>query len=200
MRQPKSKEKIRRDQILEVAAKLFRKKGFRATSVRMIASEMNMEAASLYNHISSKQDILKELLLTLASEFMQGMEIIEKSGKNPFEKLEMLVSLHVKLTLAHPDQISLITGEWVHLEDPFLSQYMIHRTAYEQRFKAIISEGMKEGFIEKVDIDMAVFSILSSLHWLYSWSGRHRDIAVEELEKEIKQCLLLGLKKRETFS
>jgi AcrR family transcriptional regulator len=200
MRQPKSKEKIRKDQILQVAARLFRKKGFSATSVRMIASEMNMEAASLYNHISSKQDILKELLLTLAREFMEGMETVEKSDANPFQKLEMLVSLHVKLTLAHPDQISLITGEWVHLEEPMLSQYVAHRSDYEKRFKSIISDGMKEGFIEKIDVDMAVFSILSSLHWLYSWSGRHRELAAEEIEKEIKQCLLYGLKKRESFS
>jgi AcrR family transcriptional regulator len=196
MLQPKSKEKIRKDQIREVAARLFRKKGYSATSVRMIASEMNMEAASLYNHISSKQYILKELLLTLATDFMRGREAVEKSDKNPFEKLEMLVSLHVQLTLRFPDQISLITGEWVHLEEPYLSRYGEHRTDYERRFKSIIADGMKEGYIEKVDIDMAVFSILSSLHWLYSWSGKHRELPAEVLEKEIKHCLLFGIKKR----
>jgi AcrR family transcriptional regulator len=198
MRTPKSKQKIRREQILDVAARLFRKKGFKATSVRMIATEMNMEAASLYNHISSKQDILKELLLQMADEFTKGMAAVEKSKLNPFEKLELLVGLHVKLTLDHPDQISLITGEWVHLEEPAFQQYMALRSDYEMRFKSILSEGMKQGYIEKVDIEMALFSILSSLHWLYSWSGRHPDLKAADLEKEIKQCLLLGLKKRES--
>jgi len=199
-RSPKSKVKIRREQILETAARLFRKKGFSATSVRMLASEMNMEAASLYNHISSKQEILKELLLSMAEKFTLGMEEINQSDKNPYQKLEQLVGLHVHLTLKFPDQISLITGEWVHLEEPALGQYLAFRTNYEKRFTAIISDGMKQGYLETVNIEMALFSILSSLHWLYSWSGRHPEMKAADLEKEIRLCLLSGLRKREDNS
>jgi len=162
----------------------------------MIASELKIEASSLYNHIESKQAILKEMLLEMAEKFIEGMQEVENSNANPIEKLEMLVGLHVKLTLQFPDQISLITGEWVHLEEPALRQYIHLRNGYELSFKTIIADGMKLGMIEKIDIEMALFSILSSLHWLYSWSGRHRELKAEALEKEIKQCLLYGLKKR----
>lgn len=191
-----TKPKPRKDQILEVAARLFRKKGFKATSVRMIAAELGMEASSLYNHIASKQEILRELLLHMAGLFTQGLQQIERSGLNPYQKLEHLVALHVRLTHEFPNQISLITGEWIHLEEPALQLYTAQRNEYELHFKSIIRLGMDEGYIEKVDVDIALFSILSTLHWLYSWVGRHKEISEETLETEVKKCLLLGLKKR----
>lgn len=190
------KPKPRKEQILETAAYLFRKKGYNATSVRMIASELGIEAASLYNHIASKQEILRELLFQMAGVFTQEMEKIETSGKNPFQQMEDLVMLHVQLTLQNPDQISLITGEWVHLEEPAHQQYVQLRQEYELRFKAIIKAGMDSGYLERADVDVALFSILSTLHWLYSWVARHKNVSSEILGEQMKQTLLLGLKKR----
>lgn len=186
--------KERRRQLLEAAAYLFRKRGYTATTVRMIASRLGMEAASLYNHMASKQELLQEILLPIARLFAKGMEKVERSGKNPFNQLEELVLLHIQLSQKHPDAIALITGEWIHLEDPALSIYSSLRSDYERRFKAIISNGMEQGYLETGNVDIALFSILSSLHWLYSWMGRHPDVSQEELETELKNCLLLGLK------
>jgi hypothetical protein len=86
----------------------------------------------------------------------------------------------------------------MHLEEPRLKEYIALRTDYESRFRQIISEGMEAGILENIDIDIALFSILSSLHWLYSWSGKHKVRDEESLRKEMKQCLLNGLKKQET--
>lgn len=186
----------RKDQILISAARLFRKRGYNATTVRMIASDLGIEAASLYNHISSKQEILQSLLLPMAKHFAKGMEKIEADETDAFNKLEKLVSLHVQLSLNYPDAISLITGEWIHLEEPALTQYSQMRRHYESRFKGIIEDGMAQNLLEERNLEVALFSILSSLHWLYSWIGRHKELKPSEIEFEMKNCLLLGLKKK----
>ena len=48
--------KNKRQQILDVAARLFREKGYKTTSMRDIAKNLNVEAATLYSHIRSKDD------------------------------------------------------------------------------------------------------------------------------------------------
>ena len=111
-------------QIYNAAARLFRKKGYKATSMQDIANALDIKAASLYNHISSKQEILKHLLINIADAFTVGMKDIEESSLDDIEKLEQLVILHVDLTLRYKDSIALITGEWVHLENPLLDQYL----------------------------------------------------------------------------
>lgn len=179
---------------MEKSALLFRKKGYAATSMQDIAIAMDMKAASLYNHIDSKQDLLQDLLMGIAQAFTQGMQDITKSSLDAESKLEALVNLHVQLTLQNSDSIALITGEWVHLSEPQLSEYKKQRSIYEKRFLKILSDCQEEGLIgDKVNIDLALYSILSSLHWLYSWHHKHPNISKIELEHQLKIVLLKGL-------
>ena len=195
MQGKKSKGSERRDEILDKAARLFRKTGFSATSMRMIASATGMEASSLYNHIDSKQDILEELLFSVAAEFTGGMARAEQISTGPYAQLEFLVDLHIDLTLRWPDRIALVTGDWVHLEEPKLKAYIELRRDYENRFQAIIDEGKKTGELDEIHSDLGLYSILSSLHWLYSWTARHPEYDTETVRKELKICLLRGLRK-----
>ena len=51
-----------RESILEAAAQVFRQKGFHGASMQDIAEAVNLQKASLYHHVSSKQEILLALL------------------------------------------------------------------------------------------------------------------------------------------
>lgn len=186
----------KKELIKDQAAQLFRKKGYKATSMQDIADAVGMKAASLYNHIKSKQEILQELLMPIAQLFSKGMEDINNSSLNPIQKIEKLIGLHVRLTVENPNAISLITGEWVHLddEDKSLSRYKELRKSYESQFKELLKECVQENQLEPINIDIALFSILSTLHWLYSWYNHHPEISPVELEKQITHCLLNGLK------
>lgn len=162
--------------------------------MRDIAREMQMEAASLYNHISSKQLILSELLLEIAGYFTVGMQRIRSSDLTPIQKLEQLVSLHVDLTVEYTDLISLLPNEWVHLEEPTLKDFLDLRDNYESDFRKIISDSIEAKELSATDIDVALFSILSTLRWLYSWYSKYQSKDVEELKKELIQSLIYGLK------
>ena len=50
----------RKEEIFLTSIKLMKAKGYVGTSMRDIASSMSIEAASLYNHIRNKEDILRE--------------------------------------------------------------------------------------------------------------------------------------------
>jgi AcrR family transcriptional regulator len=51
-----------REEILDAAAELFTRRGYAATSTRMIAEAVGIRQASLYYHVSSKEELLEELL------------------------------------------------------------------------------------------------------------------------------------------
>jgi len=187
--------KTRKENILDEAAHLFRQKGFSATSVQDIASAVGIKAASLYNHISSKQEILQEICLPISDSFSEGMKNVLSSSLTSIEKLEALVALHLRITHEYEDKMALITGDWIHLKGKALSSYKKARKAYEKDFIAIIDACKKDGFIDQsIDSEISLFSILSSLHWLYSWRERHQVMSSLELEKQLKECLLGGLK------
>ncbi len=187
------KQMSKRAEIISCAARLFRKRGFSATSVRDIAREMGMEASSLYNHIKSKQELLSSLLLDIAHTFSEGMESIETASIPAYQKLERLVALHVRISVEKTDAVSLVPSEWIHLDTDSIKQFLALRDEYDKTFKAILSACIKEGSIKSVNVDLAAFSILSSLRWLYSWYSKNQNINIVELEEEMKSYLLKGL-------
>ena len=184
----------RKEEIRTQAAALFRKKGYSSTSMRDIAEAVGIKAASIYNHIQSKQDLLEDLLLSMAHLFTQGMADIQTTSLSPEEKLEKIIALHVRLSIEHTDAISLITSEWVHLKEPAYTVYRRLRDSYETDFKEVIEQGKKEGIFRRLDTDVILFSTLSTLRWLYSWYSKNSSYNSKNLEEQLCQILINGIK------
>ncbi|MEZ4953557.1 MAG: TetR/AcrR family transcriptional regulator [Saprospiraceae bacterium] len=188
--------KSKRQQIKEHAARLFRKQGYKATNMRQLAEAVGVKAASLYNHISNKEELLQELLMDMAQLFTQSMAEVHSSSLNPVQKLERLITDYVRYTVEHTDAISLLTGEWVHLADDPKKEFLNLRDNYEDGFRQILTDCMEAGHFKSIDVDIALFSTLSTLRWLYSWYSKHKDFDQQELEKQIKTMLIEGLRKQ----
>ncbi|NND95027.1 MAG: TetR/AcrR family transcriptional regulator [Flavobacteriales bacterium] len=180
----------RKEQIKQVAAHMFRKRGYKATSMRDIASEMGMEAPSLYNHIAGKQQILSELLMMIANAFTEGMKQIKSSPLDSLQKLERLIKLHVDITIDHTDAVSLLTNEWVHMEGINARKFKKLKNDYEKDFKRILETCVFEGKLKKVNVDLALFSILSTLRWLYSWYSKNPKVNRIKLEQQMTLLLV----------
>lgn len=189
----KASQLTRKEEIKLQATNLFRDKGYAATSMRDIAKAMNMEASSLYNHIKSKQQILSELLIETAELYMTGLITITSSKIPSIDKLERLIADHIQITHQYPQKVALITGEWIHLEEASKSTFLHMRTEYERKFKKTLKACIKEGNIQPVHVELAMFTILSTLRSLYSWTNKYKINPIE-LEKEVISMVLDGIR------
>lgn len=189
-----SKMSSTKETIKSKSARLFRKKGYKATTMRDIADDVGIKAASIYNHYKGKQEILTELLLEPAHLFTDGMAKVNNSDVDAGKKLEDLIALHVELAVKHTDKVALITSEWVHLEEHSRTEYLALRDRYENEFKTIIETGKRKGILKDLDTEIILFSTLSTLRWLYSWYGKNKKYDAKELKRQITECLMSGIK------
>src|SRR5687767_8777318 len=134
----------RRHQIRQVAQNLFREKGYAATSMRDLARSVGIEAASLYSHINSKEDILNEICLDIATGFMDAMNSIKNQDLPPSEKLEKAIVAHLGVIREHSDASAVFLHEWQFMSEPELSRFKSMRRSYEKYFREILEAGMKE--------------------------------------------------------
>ena len=86
------KQETRKEEIIKTAAKLFKEKGYSAVTMRDLATDMGIKAASLYNHIDSKQEILKVIIISIAKEFTDGMHNITQTESSSISKLKKIVA------------------------------------------------------------------------------------------------------------
>ncbi|WP_299398208.1 TetR/AcrR family transcriptional regulator [uncultured Gelidibacter sp.] len=187
----------RKQEIIKTAAKLFKEKGYSAVTMRDLAKAVNIRAASLYNHIDSKQDILKSIIISLAEEFTNGMETIKNSDVSIIDKLRAIVSLHVNITIHNTYGMASLNNDWMHLEDQ-LEYYLSLRKNYEEDFVEIIKSGIETKEIRDSNPEIIMFSILTTLRSLYLWLPKKDDLNRQELAKNLGDVLINGINHQST--
>lgn len=184
----------RKTEIINVAARLFKEKGYSAVTVRDIAQAMNIKAASLYNHIQSKQEILVLIVITIAEEFTTVMEEVQQSEASAIAKIERIIQLHIDITLRNPDALACLNNDWMHLEqEADLKYFLKMRTDYEENFRQIVKVGVQNGEIQHHNPEVIIFSILSTLRTLYIWYNKTKSLSENTLRNDMRNVLLNGI-------
>ena len=189
----------RKDQIIQVASKLFSKRGYASTSVRDIAEMMEMEAASLYNHISSKEELLHDICFQMADRFINAIDEVNDIYFNGEQKLRMAVKNHVKILTDNLDEAQVFLREWRHLNEENTSVFISLRDQYESGIQNIIQTGMDENVFQEIDKKFAALNILSSMNWIVEWYKPEGKMKPDELADKLTDFVLTGLIKKQPF-
>jgi AcrR family transcriptional regulator len=184
----------RKDIIVSKAATLFREKGYKAASMRDLAEAVGVEAASLYNHIKSKSELLHELVFSVANRFMIKLDEIESEDISSLQKMEKILRFHIDEMIHHYEEVYVNDTEWKHLSDPYLSNYQNQRRVYRKRLAAIIEEGIRNKEIKEIDAPTVVLIFLHAVSGIESWHRSTKKISAEELEQNMVAILIDGLK------
>lgn len=188
------KYETRKDEIIQTAAILFQKKGYSAVTMRDIAKAMGIKAASLYNHITSKQEILSDIIISLAEQFTEQMKIIKNSGNSSIDKLKQIVALHVDITSNNQFGMASLNTDWMHLEVE-LEYYLKLRKNYENDFRSIIEKGIVDNELIDGNPEVMLFSMLSTLRSLYLWLPKKEDLDIDAFTTELSLILINGINK-----
>lgn len=188
------KNSPRKEVILEKAAHLFRKHGFNATSMRDLAENVGVEAASLYNHISSKAELLQEICFKIANNFTAQMDEIIAADLTAIGKIEAVLRFHIRQMIHNFEEVYVSDREWKHLADPYLSNFKNQRRIHRQRIAAIIEEGIQKKEIKKIDAPTAVLILLHAVSGIESWHRSKQKISGELLEQNMILILVEGLR------
>jgi AcrR family transcriptional regulator len=186
--------KTKKQQVFEAAAELFMEKGYMAASMRELADRVGLiQASSLYNHLTSKEEVLRKICFDNAEKFLSGITEVEAADLSPTEKLKSLIRLHVRIAVEDPTSVTVFNDEWRHLSKEYLEDFQAKRKEYEQRFKAIIQSGINSGVFKAVDPTVALYTILTSVRWIHYWYKPKRNVSIEKLEADLFTLLIQGL-------
>jgi AcrR family transcriptional regulator len=181
-------ETTRRQEIEDAASALFHVHGYSGTSVRDIARALDIQGASLYAHVTSKQDVLWSIVERTAARFEAAADAIEAAdpGGATFGRgvyLIALVRAHVGVVTEDVQRASVFVHEWRALQGHRREEIQRRRDAYEARFRTAIADGARTGAFHAVDPVVTSAYILTALNGLVSWynpSGRLSSRAIAD--------------------
>jgi len=184
---------LRKDQILAAAERLFREKGYLATSVRDIGKAVGVQGASLYHHVGSKEEILWTIASRAADEFFAALRpVMAMEAPTPL-KLRKAIIAHVSVITRHLDASGVYFNEWRHLKKKQRDRFARRRDEYEALFRALLDQGIREGIFAPVDERFAARLVLSALNWTHQWYRPDGPMTPEEIGSTLADMMLNGL-------
>ncbi|MCA1397712.1 TetR/AcrR family transcriptional regulator [Bradyrhizobium sp. BRP56] len=173
--------------IRKAGVRLIFEHGYEAMSLRQLAAEVGIQAGSLYNHISTKQDLLFDLVQDHINDLLRELDLALEGKADPVEKLRAFVAFHVTYHMTRKREVFIANSELRSLDAKNYDAVVALRGAYEQRLAQILTDGAADGAFEVVDIQVATFAILALLTGLCTWyrpGGRlTRDAIIAAHEK-----------------
>jgi len=184
-----------REDILEAAAQVFSQKGFHGASMNDIAYAVNLQKASLYHHVSSKQEILSELLEQALHILLERISAISLRDISPDKKLRLMIREYLQILVDNGDLATVLLFEHRALERRQHARHVPNRDKFEHLWRNVIAEGV-EGKIFKCDDNaLAVRALLGLLNWTITWYRPDGEKSTEQIADDYSNLLLNGLLK-----
>ncbi|MFH1350347.1 MAG: TetR/AcrR family transcriptional regulator [Pseudomonadota bacterium] len=183
--------------IAEVAAPLFIKKGFHATSIREIAKAAGMSMGHLYHYITSKDDILFLVYRELYRKWEESFDALKAEGiKDPVKRLKALMLNMLRITYLNKELTQMTLRESKFLQKAALKKVLYMESEYIGLFVKTLQDGIAKGVFKAFDPKIMGNFIAYNMFFfpLRSWYFRD-SVSFAEVEKEVLNFTLGALLK-----
>ncbi len=165
----------RRDDLTREAARLFAERGFHGTSMGDLAQAVGVQKGSLYSLTGSKQELLFETMREGARAFHAALDDVPEDAA-AVERVRLALRGHLRVVSEQVDVATVFTREWRYLEGVYREQILEERRRYEERFRALLREGVEAGELRSdLDAGATALLVLSAANWAYTWLTPDRD-------------------------
>ncbi|WP_457601537.1 TetR/AcrR family transcriptional regulator [Hydrogenivirga sp.] len=155
----------RKLQIIRAACKLFAQKGYYNTTMPDIARELGMSVGNLYNYFESKEELAKEVMLTVSSWVAERLRSINEEDIPTREKIHKLVEGFFEVSLEEPELI-----------DYFLRVFLSNREVFKEgcegfacvgevvtEVMVLLSTGVERGELRNQDFFSAFVTVMGPM-------------------------------------
>lgn len=191
---PRPQARRRRQELIDVAARIFHEKGYDATSIQDVAEALGILKGSIYYYINSKEDLLFEVVQEVHETALANMERLRKLDVEPLVKLRMFVEEHVKHIIDNLVKAAVFFHDYGSL-NPERRQYIVReRDQYDRFLRKLIRDGQaKKVICPDVDPKLASFGVLGMMNWTYQWYHAGEQLSSNDVATGLADMVLASL-------
>jgi AcrR family transcriptional regulator len=183
----------RRAELVALASRLFRERGYHGVGMRAIAEAADMQAASLYHHFRSKEELLLEAIFVVDRDLIvDQLPILDGPGSHR-ERLARLVRGHVLHIGANRDAWWVAARELRALSAERLDTVQLYRRRYQHRIAQHLADGVRAGEFDCADSRLTTLALLDMINGLNEWFDPAGRLSIEEIADRYAELALRQL-------
>ena len=184
----------RQEQLIDIAIRLFARKGYEGTSLRDIAEEARITKAALYYHFPNKEELYERIVLASMQSLVDTVSAAMEQGATPADRVRLFMR-------ASADFLDRSRDSWIAGSNAFWSNTDARpravtvrlRDTYERLLRDSIRDAISQGQFRPVDPSMAGRMLLSMLNHLCRWHTLGGRLSTREVIDQYLDMAFGGL-------
>src|ERR1700761_7993538 len=191
------KPRVRRRaaEVEEAATDLFHRKGYEATSVEDIAQSLGILKGSLYYYISSKEDLLFEIVSEVHSDVQQNLdESLLRADLRPLQRVAFFVRSQALYNVENATRIAVYYRDIQQLAAPRRDEMRARRRSQHREIVKVLVEAQEGGEVATdAHVGMAAHSIFATINWIYTWWRPGGSVSPDQVAESCVAFVLRGV-------
>ncbi len=173
----------KRNEIIEVAARVFREKGYDSGTLKDVAEELGITTANIYYYLKNKEELLFEIIHRSVTLGLGRLAELEKED-NAALRLKKMMLVHARLMTEEKDMFTVLFDHKDRLSEEHLRIIGEKEKLYLNHFRRTIRDVINDGFFPDVDVENALHMIMGMCNWIYKWHRTGKDPDYETLVED----------------
>lgn len=180
--------------IIDASVRIFNEKGFNGSSLQDIADAVGVVKGSLYHYISTKEDLLFEIVWRHHVEIFENVRRFEALEAPADVRLRTFIEWHAQYNMEHHTRASVYHHEVKYLSRERFRLVAVERRDYATRVRDLLQECEAHGLVRTGrSSKLTLFAVLGMLNSLYEWYRPDAGRSADEIAETFADLLLEGL-------
>jgi AcrR family transcriptional regulator len=160
---------VRRQKIIDIAAGLFARQGYAATSINELGEAVGLAKGALYYYIASKENLLVEIQARVMGPLLERARQIAGLETDPLLRLRLLSESLLTIIYHRLDHIWVYEHDYKSLSGKELEALLGQRAAFEQVVRGLLAEAARRGAFRALEPRLATLQFLNLHNHTYQW-------------------------------
>ena len=179
---------------METATRLFGRGGYGATRMQDIATELDLQAGSLYYYFDSKESLLAAIVEHNVGAALQTLEAIVEEPLDAVSRIERALAAHLLAFADHPDLYPVFSTERHAISAELAETVDELGRRYERLWMKLIDDGMTDGSLrDDLDPWVTMKAIIGMCNSTFMWFVPGGRFTPDDVAAAFAEIVLAGI-------
>jgi len=159
---------VKRDAVVQTAARAFAARGFHNTSLDDIAKALDVTKPTIYYYVTNKEELLFQCFVTGLEPIRAALRAVRTAKEPGRERLNTVLRQYAQ-AVASDFGWCMVIAEHQDLSASMSEHIRALKVEIDQGIRRLLREGVKDGSIQPCDAKMTAFALAGALNWIAHW-------------------------------
>lgn len=186
---------VKRDAVIQVAAKAFAERGYHNTSLDDIAKALDVTKPTIYYYVTNKEQLLFQCFVAGLEPIRAALNEVKVAKEPGRERLNTVLRQYAQ-AVASEFGWCMVIAEHQDLSPSMSRQVRALKVEIDQGIRRLLREGVKDGSVQPCDVKMTAFALAGALNWIAHWYRADKAMSAGEIADAFVRIFEEGLRPR----